>query len=168
MDIMWIIFAVFLFIACAILLVLEIFVPSFGFITICAIVCLIAGGAIFFEYGQISGWIGIAVAAIVIPIVWILTYRFFPKTPVGKKLILGKPEGGRGDGIPDRRTLDELLMKKGIVRTPLRPVGTCEFDGQRVECVSERGYIDKDRLVQVIRVEGPQVTVRVVSEAKES
>jgi membrane-bound serine protease (ClpP class) len=168
MDSLWIAVAVFLFIACAILLVIEIFVPSFGFLTVCSIACLISGVAIFFDYGPFSGWIGVATAVILIPIVWIITYRIFPKTPIGKKLILGKPDSGRGDGIPDHQDLQALLLKTGIVRTPLRPVGTCEFDGRRVECVSEKGFIEINRKVQVIRVEGPQVTVRVISETKES
>lgn len=165
MDILWIIFAVFLFITCAILLVIEIFVPSFGFLSVCAIACLIAGGAIFFEYGPLSGWIGIVIAVILIPIIWIITYRIFPKTPMGRKLILGKPDSGRGDAIPDHQDLQGMLLKTGIVRTPLRPVGMCEFDGRRVECVSETGYIEINRKVQVIRVEGTQLTVRLMKES---
>lgn len=166
MDILWIVFAVFLFIMCAILLVIEIFVPSFGFISVCAIACLIAGGAIFFQYGLVSGWIGVGIAAILIPIIWIITYRVFPKTSMGKKLILGKPDSGRGDAIPDHEDLQKLLHQTGIVKTPLRPVGMCEFDGRRFECVSETGYIEINKTIQVIRVEGTQLTVRLIQEEK--
>jgi membrane-bound ClpP family serine protease len=168
MDILWIIFAVFLFIVCAILLVIEIFVPSFGFITVCAIVCLIAGGAIFFEYGILSGWIGVGIAVVLIPIIWIITYRILPKTTFGKKLILAKPDSGRGDAIPDHQDLQKLLHRTGIVKTPLRPVGMCEFDGRRYECVSEAGYIEINKKIQVIRVEGTQLTVRLILETKEA
>ncbi len=164
MDILWIVLAVFLFIVCAILLVIEIFVPSFGILSVCAIACLIAGGTIFFDYGLVSGWVGVGIAAVVIPIIWILTYRLFPKTSIGKKLILEKPDSGRGDAIPDHDQLQTMLHKTGIVKTPLRPVGTCEFDGQKLECVSETGYIERSQKVQVIRVEGTQLTVRLVSE----
>ena len=168
MDIMWLAFAIFLFIMCAILLVIEIFVPSFGFITICAIACLIAGGAIFFEYGILSGWIGVGIAVVLIPIIWIITYRILPKTPLGKKLILKNPDSGRGDAIPDHQDLQKMLDQKGIVKTPLRPVGMCEFDGRRFECVSETGYIEIDKKVQVIRVEGTQLTVRLIREPREA
>ena len=46
----------------------------------------------------------------------------------------------------------------------MRPVGMCDFEGRRVECVAESGYLQKDKQVKVIRVEGTQVTVRVMDE----
>ncbi|MEJ5259510.1 MAG: NfeD family protein [Anaerohalosphaeraceae bacterium] len=165
-DILWFVLAVFLFAACAILLVLEIFVPSFGILTVSALVSLGAGIAIFFEYGPLSGWIGVGTAAALIPVIWMIVYRLFPKTSIGQKMILGKPDVGRGDAVPDCRDLQEMLSREGIVRTPLRPVGICDFDGRRLECVSERGFIDVDRKVRVIRVQGTTLTVRPVEEIK--
>ncbi|HOQ04210.1 MAG TPA: NfeD family protein [Anaerohalosphaeraceae bacterium] len=165
-DILWLVLAVFLFAACAILLVLEIFVPSFGLLTVSSLVCLGAGIAIFFEYGTLTGWIGVAAAAVLIPLIWIITYRLFPKTSLGRKMILGKPDVGKGDAVPDCRDLQEMLSKIGVVRTPLRPVGICDFDGRRFECVSERGFIEVDQKVQVIRVQGTALTVRPVEEIK--
>lgn len=47
----WIFFAVFLFVLSAILFAVEIFVPSFGLLSVCAIACLVGGGAIFFKFG---------------------------------------------------------------------------------------------------------------------
>jgi len=44
-------------------------------------------------------------------------------------------------------------------------VGMCDFSGQRVECVAESGYVDKDIRVRVIGVESTQVTVREVKES---
>lgn len=165
-DILWLVLAVFLFAACAILLVLEIFVPSFGLLTVTSLVCLGAGISIFFEYGALIGWIGVAAAAVLIPLIWIITYRIFPKTSIGRKMILGKPDAGKGDAVPDCRDLQEMLSKIGVVRTPLRPVGICDFDGRRFECVSERGFIEVDQKVRVIRVQGAALTVRPVEEIK--
>jgi membrane-bound ClpP family serine protease len=158
----WIFFAVFLYVACAFLLVVEIFVPSFGVLTLCAIACLVGGGTIFFRFGEVSGVIGIITAIILVPIVWVITYRLFPKTPFGRHVILGKPDRQRGDGIPDSDRLQSLLGTEGIVLSPLRPVGMCSFDGHRVECVAETGYIERDSRIRVIRVEGTQLTVRLV------
>jgi membrane-bound serine protease (ClpP class) len=70
-----------------------------------------------------------------------------------------------GEAIPDRDTLAELLGQVGRVVTPLRPVGMCDFEGKRLECVSESGYVSKGQMVKVIRVEGTQLTVRVVDNA---
>ena len=46
--------------------------------------------------------------------------------------------------------------------TPLRPVGMCDFSGQRVECVAESSYVNKGEKVKVIDIEGTQLTVRVI------
>ncbi|MBE0537960.1 MAG: hypothetical protein IH624_20050 [Phycisphaerae bacterium] len=160
-PILWIAFAIFLFIVCAVMLVLEIFVPSFGLLTVMAIGALAGGIMICFEFGAATGWIGTGVAAVVVPIVWYTCYRLIPRTGLGKVLILQKPQGGRGDAISDRLQLEGMLHQEGRVISPLRPVGMCDFNGKRLECVSETGYVERDKHVEVIRVEGTQLTVRV-------
>ena len=161
----WIVFAIFLYFVSAFLIVAEVFVPSGGLISICALACLIGGLMIFFHSSTTAGWIGIVVAIIMIPSVWIITYRIFPKTRFGKSVILSPSEREQGDAVPDTAELKELLGKEGVVVSPLRPVGMCDFSGHRVECVAESGYVDKDNKVKVIHVEGTQLTVRVIEEA---
>jgi membrane-bound ClpP family serine protease len=161
----WMIFAVFLYFACAVLIVAEVFVPSGGLISICALACLAGGIAIFFHHSLIAGWIGIGIAAIMIPAVLIFAYRIFPKTRFGKSVTLTPPKRRQGDAIPDTDKLKDLLGAEGVVLTPLRPVGMCDFSGQRVECVAEGGYVDKGKKVRVIDVESTQVTVRIIEES---
>jgi membrane-bound serine protease (ClpP class) len=161
----WMIFAVFLYFACAALIVAEVFVPSGGLISVCALACLVGGIAIFFHHSLIAGWIGVGIAAIMIPAVLILAYKIFPKTRFGKSVTLTPPERKQGDAIPDTDRLTELLGAEGLVLTPLRPVGMCDFSGQRVECVAEGGYVDKGKKVKVINVESTQLTVRIIEES---
>ena len=161
----WLIFAVFLYFACAALIIAEIFVPSGGLISLCALACLISGAVIFFHYSTIAGWIGIGIATVMIPTVLVFAYRIFPKTRFGKSVTLTPPDRQQGDAIPDTSELKELLGKVGIVLTPLRPVGMCDFAGQRVECVAESGYVEKNKKVKVINVESTQLTVRTMEES---
>ena len=161
----WLIFAVFLYFACAVLIVAEVFVPSGGLISICAIACLVGGIVIFFQYSVIAGWIGIGIAAIMIPSVLVVAYKIFPKTRFGKSVTLTPPERRQGDAIPDTDRLKELLGAVGVVLTTLRPVGMCDFSGQRVECVAESGYVDNGKKVKVINVESTQLTVRIIEES---
>ncbi|UCG56921.1 MAG: hypothetical protein JSU70_18910 [Phycisphaerales bacterium] len=161
----WLVFAVFLFLACAALIIAEVFVPSGGLISICALACLAGGIVIFFQHSTVAGWIGVGVAAVMIPSVLVIAYKIFPKTRFGKSVTLTPPERQAGDAVPDTSELKELLGQVGVVLTPLRPVGMCDFSGQRVECVAESGYVDKDEKVRVIDVESTQVTVRTVEES---
>ena len=161
----WFVFAIFLYLACAALIIAEVFVPSGGLISVCALACLIGGMAIFFHRSNTSGWIGVIIAVIMIPSILVVAYRVFPKTRFGKSVTLTPPERQQGDAVPDTGELKGLLGAVGVVITPLRPVGMCDFSGQRVECVAESGYVDKDQKVKVIRVESTQLTVRVVEES---
>ncbi len=163
----WLFLAVFLYFACAVLIIAEVFVPSGGIISVCALVCLIAGIAIFFQHSATAGWIGVGIALVMIPAVLIIAYKIFPNTRFGKSVTLTPPEREHGDAIPDTAKLKELLGAEGMVLTPLRPVGMCDFSGLRVECVAEGGYVDKDKKVKIIRVQGTQLTVRAI-EAEES
>ncbi len=159
----WLVFAVFLYLASAALLIAEVFVPSGGVISIFALACLLGGVAIFYTHTEV-GWIGVVVAIVMVPSVLIIAYRMFPKTRFGRAVMLTPPERQQGDAIPDTPELKELLGAVGEVLTPLRPVGMCDFSGQRVECVAESGYVDKDEKVKVIDVEYRRLTVRVVEE----
>lgn len=158
---MWLVLGIFLIIVGAILLVLEVFIPSFGLLTFCAIASVAAGLWVFFRESAASGWLGIAIAVVVIPITWIITYRVFPKTRFGKSVTLEGPKREKGDAIPDTPELEHMLGETGTVLTPLRPVGMCEFDGRRFECVADTGYVEKDKRIKVIHVEGTQLTVRI-------
>ena len=161
----WLVFAIFLYFTCAVLIIAEVFVPSGGLISLCALACLIGGVVIFFQHSATAGWIGVGIAFVMIPGILIFTYKIFPKTRFGKSVTLTPPERQQGDAIPDTSELKEMLGEVGVVLTPLRPVGMCDFSGQRVECVAEGGYVDKDKKVKVIDVQSTQLTVRMIEDS---
>lgn len=156
----WIVLAVILFLLCAVLLIAEIFVPSFGLITLCALASLVGGIIIFFKQSPIAGWCGVIVAAVMIPSVLVFAYKVFPKTGFGRTVLLDGPKRQKGEGVPDSQELMKRLGQKAVTITVLRPVGMCDFSGTRLECVTESGYVEKGKTVVVIKVEGTQLTVR--------
>jgi membrane-bound serine protease (ClpP class) len=97
-----------------------------------------------------------------VPSALVFAYKVLPKTSFGKTVLLDMPKRQKGEGIPDAEQLKALLGRKAVVITPLRPVGMCDFSGSRLECVAESGYVDKGKTVEVIKVEGTQLTVRQV------
>jgi membrane-bound serine protease (ClpP class) len=161
----WLIFGVFLYLACAALIIAEVFVPSGGLLSACAFACVAGGILLFFMHSTITGWAGLGIAVVMIPAVLIIAYKIFPSTRFGRSVILSPPNRERGDAIADTDELKQLLGAVGTVITPLRPVGMCDFSGQRVECVAESGYVEKGKEVKVIRVQGTQLTVRVAEKA---
>jgi len=56
----------------------------------------------------------------------------------------------------------ELIGLEGRTLTPLRPSGSALFGDERLDVVSEGGFIEKDRKVRVVKVEGVRIVVREV------
>jgi membrane-bound serine protease (ClpP class) len=160
----WIVLAIFLYFAAAILTIAEIFLPSGGLLAVCVAGCITGGVIIFFQHSMAAGWIGVVTALVMIPCVIVGAFKILPKTRLGRSTTLEPPKRELGDGIPDTAKLKELMGATGVVITPLRPVGTCDFSGHRVECVAESGYVEKGKKVQVIKIESTQLTVRVINE----
>jgi membrane-bound ClpP family serine protease len=161
----WFVFAVFLYFLAAMLIVAEVFIPSGGLITICAIGCLAGGVAIFFSRSSTAGWVGVLIAIVMIPSLLVGAYKIFPHTRFGKRVLLTPPQQTQGTAIPDTEELKGLLGMTGTVITTMRPVGMCDFSGRRLECVAEGGYVQRGKQVKVIRVESTQVTVRMIQES---
>ncbi|SFA70274.1 membrane-bound serine protease (ClpP class) [Lentibacillus halodurans] len=54
----------------------------------------------------------------------------------------------------------ELIGLEGRTVTPLRPSGSALFGDERLDVVTEGGFIEKDQLVKVVKVEGVRIVVR--------
>jgi len=161
----WLVFAIFLYFLCSALIIAEVFVPSGGLISLCALACLIGGAIIFFQYSTLAGWIGVGIAGVMIPGVLIFAYKIFPKTRFGKSVTLSPPERQQGDAIPDTSVLKDMLGKVGKMLKPNGAGGMFDFGRKRVECVAESGYVEKGKKVKVINVESTQLTVRTIEES---
>jgi len=161
----WLLFAVFLYVVCAALIVAEVFIPSGGLLGVCATVALVSGVLLFFQHSTATGLIGSVVAVFMVPSLLVLAYKLLPRTRFGRRVLLAPPVRQRGEAITDASELSRLVGRTGRVLTTMRPVGMCDFDGHRIECVAESGYVQRDAQVKAIRVDGTQVTVRVMDEA---
>jgi membrane-bound serine protease (ClpP class) len=87
----------------------------------------------------------------------------FPGLPVWSRLNLRtqlrdeRRESGLTTEPPAPST---WLGAKGIALTPLRPAGTGLFQGERLDIISEGGYVAANTPMTIVRVEGARVVVR--------
>ncbi|MFN7975064.1 MAG: NfeD family protein [Acidobacteriota bacterium] len=72
-----------------------------------------------------------------------------------------KDQGYRADNAGLKR----FLGKQGTVLHDLRPVGYVEIAGERVEAVSESDFVVKGKAVEVVKVDGVRLVVRVMAQA---
>jgi membrane-bound serine protease (ClpP class) len=150
------------------LLLLEIFViPGFGVAGISGIILVIAslflamvGADPFLDSNVVTmALIKLSVGLVAALVLILVLARFLPKSNFFKKFILSEEEKADA-GYTSRTNLSGLLGAEGIALTTLRPAGTGEFNGKRVDVVTDSEYIEHGKPVIVTAVEGMRVVVR--------
>ena len=143
-------------------IILEVFVPSAGIIGIAGLGSIIASIVIAYQrLGNLIGSIYLALVLILVPVFIVLYFRFFPRSPIGRWLISQdrqEPEKGYSSFTPEKYV--DLIGKEGTSLTILRPVGTVRIDGQKYSAVTGGEFIEKDKPIKVVKVEGSRVVVR--------
>lgn len=158
MNDLWLMVVLFIF--GGILAVIELIMPGFGLPGITGIIAFIAGvvvGSSILTTGQLA-LIILLVFIIVIAMIVIL-YRSLTKGGrVSKRLFL-RSRADREKGYSSNKDLKDMLGKEGIALTILRPSGLGEFDGIKLDVVTEGQFISKGTKIRVVDVEGFKVLV---------
>jgi membrane-bound serine protease (ClpP class) len=150
------------------LLLVEIFViPGFGVAGISGIILIVAG--LLFTLDTNTGtWsaatLTLAQALIMMLVIGGLLAYILPKTSLWRSVILETEERSEAGYSAPTSDLEMLRGKTGVALTPLRPAGIALIDGERVDVVSEGGFIERNAQVKVINVEGNRVIVRPIQE----
>lgn len=149
------------------LFLLELLVPSGGVIGIGALVAVILSVVAFFRVGEWWGVTSIGVYLVLIPAAISFALRILPHTPIGRRLILSDPDDNEREQASRqqreraaREQAEALVGATGVAMTDLRPVGSIQIEGTRIEALSESGVIPAGTGVRVVRVDGMQVKVR--------
>jgi membrane-bound serine protease (ClpP class) len=86
--------------------------------------------------------------------------RALPRLPFGRRLVLEQELTAQAGYASAPESDRRWIGKRGMTVTPLRPAGIGEFDGERVDIVSEGVFIDAGEPVDVLRVDGNRIVVR--------
>jgi membrane-bound serine protease (ClpP class) len=169
-------------------IIIEFFVPAAGIIGVLGLASIVGGIVVAYtEYGAVVGSMFVIGAAIATPAVVFLYFKIFPKSFVGRWLILGNR------GIPDSTTQngarvkigndvrndarndtgadprsdagdvvrdDPLVGKTGFAVSILRPAGVARFDGRKYSVVTGGEFINAGSEVIVTRVQGNRIHVK--------
>jgi len=150
---------IFLIVVGMLLLVSETFMPGGILGTIGFILVVIGVVMTYREHGTTTGNIVLLVSVLSSFLFVYIGLKIFPHTRLGKMVILAddvSKKNGYDSSISGHAS---LIGKTGEVLTDLRPAGVAKIEGQRVDVISEGGYISKGERVKVITVEGSRVLV---------
>lgn len=143
-------------------IVLEVFVPSgglLGFVSVATILAAVITA--FLQLGMAAGLLVLAITVVAVPAALGLAFRWFPETPLGRRVLPPPPDPA--DVLPDadrRRRLRDLVGRAGVAVTELLPWGTVQVNGILVEAMSESGPIAAGAAVEAVGVQGMSLVVR--------
>ncbi len=155
-----------LFAAGIVILIAEIFIPSHGILGVVGLGFLAFAIYRAYELGESKGHVAIVAAVVLVPTLAIVAVKNFRRTPMGRKIVPDNPTVRVEEFAPHYENLKDVLGRTGQSVTPLRPVGTCMFEGERVNCVAESGMIAKGAMVEAVGIRGHEVEVRLVDSAR--
>ncbi len=157
-----------LFALAALLVFLEVLVPSGGLIGAGSVISAIAGVVAFFRVNTTWGLVSILVLMVLAPVIIGFAMKIWPNTPLGRRLILNREDLLRDAPEAIERQREEsqhranLLEQTGIATTDLIPGGKVRIGEEFLDAIALGGAIDKGTPVKVVGFDGPQIKVRKV------
>ncbi len=147
--------ALLLLLAGLVIAFIEAMVPTFGILATLSGACLVAAVYAAFQESATAGWTFIGIIAVSVPILLAIAWRVFPKTRIGKSVILqdALPESAPAPPAPPAGA-------RGTAWSDLRPSGLAEFAGIRYTVVTDGSYISRGDAVIADHAAENQIVVR--------
>jgi len=141
-----------------ILLIIEMFTPGFGVSGGTGLVLLVVGILITAKT-PFEALVMIIILLAILGVALTLILNSAARGRLSKTLILNESLN-RESGFSGTEDLDYFIGKEGIAITVLRPSGTAEFNGVKLDVVTDGGYIPKGSAVKIIQVAGRRIVVK--------
>jgi membrane-bound serine protease (ClpP class) len=131
-------------------------IPGFGFAGLMGGALLLCGsGVMWHVHGPVAGLLSLAGSGGVAALgVW-----GFSKSKAAKSFVLTKELDGESG---DKEARQALVGRTGKAATNLRPAGTADLEGERVDVVTAGEFVDFGTPIRVIEVEGFRVVVEAI------
>ncbi len=140
------------------LVVVEMYVPGFGLPGISGTICLVAG-VVLKANSVIEGLVMAVVIIALLCVALSISIRSVAKGKLAKSKLVLRETATNAERI-DENDLKFYLGKQGTTKTVLRPAGMGEFDGVKLNIVSDGEFIGAGEEVVVTAVEGNRIVVK--------
>ena len=145
------------------LLVLEAFMPGFGLPGISGIVMEIVAIALtWVNHGPVAA-LGLTIIVLsLIAIAISMSLRSATKGRLSRSKIILKERESNEAGYRSAEDMQVFLGREGETTTVCRPTGMAEFDGVKLNVVSEGEFLPAGTRIRIVQVEGSRIVVRVI------
>jgi membrane-bound serine protease (ClpP class) len=161
MDSAYLTFGLALVVISFVLLIAELFIPSGGVLFALSIVGIAVGVTLTYFYSPMAGTLTLVGVVIALPTVGGAMLHYWQKSPMGRRFFLTSPtEDATVAALPTNKELEELRGRFGKTLSTLRPGGVADFDGRRVDVITEGLMVDPGQWVRCVDVRAGKVVVR--------
>ena len=146
------------------LLVIELFVPSAGVLTVVACVSFVGAIGLGFRVSAQYGTAMLVVLAFLVPAFISIAVKWWPHTPFGRLILIQRPEHP-DEVLPDTeeyRELPALVGQTGQAKTKMLPSGTVVLGDRKYDAVSDGMAIESGETIQVVDIRTNRIVVRPV------
>ena len=135
----------------------EIFIPSFGILTVLAL-CIVFYSLyiVFTTVSTAAGIIFTGVDIVIIPVIIIIGIKILSKSKLTLKRRLSKQDGV----VSQEQGIETFINMEGKALTDLRPAGIAMINSKRLDVVTHAEYIDAGTPVIVTNVTGNRIVVK--------
>lgn len=145
------------------LLILEAFMPGFGLPGISGIVFEVIAMVLTWQQHGALATLGVLLVVLSVVAIAISTsLRSAASGKLSQSRIIHRETESNEAGYRSAEDMNVFMDKVGVTSTVLRPAGIADFEGVRVNVVSEGSYVPAGTQVRVIKVEGGRILVRPV------
>lgn len=141
-----------------ILVILEMFFPGFGVPGIAGSILLFLG-IMFLANDLVEAAILLLIVLAFLGGALTFILHSASKGKLSKSMVLNDSLNSKS-GYNSTENSEKYLNKIGIATSVLRPSGTADFDGVKLDVVTQGDFISEDSKVIVVKVEGRRIVVK--------
>ena len=144
------------------LLLAELFLPTSGTLFVIAVACFAVGVTFTFWYDRTVGLWTLIGVFLALPVLGKILLTYWPRTSIGRRMILAARNDDTLAMLPVNQDLEELRGRYGRALSTLRPSGLVDFEGRRVQTITEGRMVEPGQWVRCVDVQAGKVIVRPV------
>lgn len=157
-------FAILLVVLGLVLLECELLLPTGGVLFVGSVVSIIAGIYLAFYHGGFTtGLLTMAGTFVALPFALVAMVYLAPHSPMARLLQRPPSKDDTVAAMPQLQVQEKLHGRYGKAVSDLRPAGVVEFDGKRVDVMSEGTLIPAGSWVKCIDAKPGRVIVRAIA-----
>lgn len=154
--------ALLLYVVAVVLVILDLFLPTGGLLSLLAAISAVASVMFAFRESANSGAIVLLMVLMTVPALVALAVRIWPKTPIGRRVILGgaePPEESEAE-LREKQRIEGLLGSVITVDADLMPSGSARIGGVMANVIAESGYIEAGQNCELVAFRERQFILR--------